>query len=882
MTRSSVAWCLGIGLAAILLVALFHAPLTSVDDQVTSLKYRIRGTQAADSNIVIVYIDNASIRTLGWPVRRNFYALMINTLAALHVKAVGVEIQFEDARLGYPEYPEYDELLGSVIASSKNVVLASYFDTIGDGADTAAMNVPVPVQFNYPRVNGTLPEGRGLHLPQSLFFQGAAGVGHVNFSGTSGIDIPVLVRRGSAVVPAFSLELLRVYSGAERSGLAYDDGKVALHAGPRDIRFSTTADATVRLCLPSSFDAFVHYPFLEVLRSYDALRKDLPTSIPVKDLKDKLVLVGVIAEGRSDFRSTPVDPRFPSIGLQATFIDNALHSRFLHPTGAWIEYLLCLVFGVGGAASVMFLRSPLNKVVSFGALALFVLVSFLLFAAASLQVPCVPVLVVGLITTVASLFFKQREMREHVHNLQTEKETILAQLSDREAKVALLERELLELESQKKSEGTGQLFEEIRRYKAEIFSLSARAEDLEEYRLQEAEPSESTFEGILYDASGKMKPVIDFIAKIAESDAPVLILGESGTGKELVARAICKRSPRAGGPFVAVNCGALSENLLESELFGHEKGAFTGAVKDKPGRFELADQGSIFLDEIGEVSESFQLKLLRVLQEGEFERVGGTRTIKVNVRVLAATNKSLKEEVNGGKFREDLYYRLNVLTVDLPPLRERQTDIPILVNHFLRREGEGMRVSRNVMELLQNYTWRGNIRELESTIRRAVLLCKAEKRTMIVARDLGEEITGGIRNAIPVQDQVLELLREKGFSRSAISETAGELGGLNRGTVAEYFRGECLKAFAEQRFDMEAAVQHVSLSADSSINERVRKKLSEYLSNIADAVDVSQPWDDSRAALKPKTKNLPQRYHSFLEQVAEAYFRGLWKPEGRE
>jgi len=165
----------------------------------------------------------------------------------------------------------------------------------------------------------------------------------------------------------------------------------------------------------------------------------------------------------------------------------------------------------------------------------------------------------------------------------------------------------------------------------------------------------------------------------------------------------------------------------------------------------------------------------------------------------------------------------------------------------------------------------------KEAIRRAVLLCKAEKRTMITARDLGEEITAGIRNAIPVQDQVLDLLREKGFSRSSISETAAELGGLNRGTVAEYLRGECVLAFEEQRFDIDAAVRHVSLSADKDINERVRKKLCEYLGNIAEAVDVTQPWENSKAALKPKVKNLPQRYHPHLEQVAEAYYRGLWK-----
>ena len=323
MTRHSLAWCVGIAMAAVLLVALLHAPLASVEDQFTTLKYHVRGSQPADTNIVIVYIDNEAIRTLGWPVRRNFYALMINTLAALQVKAVGVEIQFEDARLGYPEYPEYDDLLASVIASSKNVVLASYFDVVGEGPDTAALNAAVPPQLNFPRVNGSLPEGKGLHLPLSRFLEGAAGVGHVNFTGASGVDIPVLVHRGSGVVPAFAAEVLRLYCGAERSGLAYSDGNVELQAGTREIRLFTSSNAAVQLNLPNSFNAYTRYPFLEVLRAYDALRMDKPPSIPAMKLKDKLVLIGVVAEGRSEFRSTPVDPRFPSIGLHALRVEIA-------------------------------------------------------------------------------------------------------------------------------------------------------------------------------------------------------------------------------------------------------------------------------------------------------------------------------------------------------------------------------------------------------------------------------------------------------------------------------------------------------------------------------------------------------------------------------
>ncbi|MDH3251853.1 MAG: sigma-54 dependent transcriptional regulator, partial [Ignavibacteria bacterium] len=368
-----------------------------------------------------------------------------------------------------------------------------------------------------------------------------------------------------------------------------------------------------------------------------------------------------------------------------------------------------------------------------------------------------------------------------------------------------------------------------------------------------------------------------FVGKIAGSDAPVLILGESGTGKELVAQAIHRRGNRREGHFVAVNCGALAENLLESELFGHEKGSFTGAVKDRMGRFELADGGTIFLDEIGEVSEGFQLKLLRVLQQGEFERVGGTKTLKVHVRVLAATNKDLKGRVKEKKFREDLYYRLNVLEIVLPPLRERQEDIPLLIQHFLEREDSALRVSKNVMESLVAYPWPGNIRELESVITRAALLTKAEQRTMVTMKDISEEICNAVSGAVEVEEQILAALREKEFSRSSVSETADELGGLNRGTVAEYLRGQCLKAFVENSFDLEKAVFSISLSTDSAVNDRVRKKLAEYLRNLSEVIELSAPWEQTLPVLRPKTKNLPQRYHAYLHQVGEAFYRGRWK-----
>ena len=254
----------------------------------------------------------------------------------------------------------------------------------------------------------------------------------------------------------------------------------------------------------------------------------------------------------------------------------------------------------------------------------------------------------------------------------------------------------------------------------------------ENRRLRDAVESQYRF-GNIIGKSKKMRDVFDTIQKVAPSGATVLIEGESGTGKELVARSIHFNSPRREKPFVAVNCSALAENLLESELFGHEKGAFTGAVATKKGRFELADGGTLFLDEIGELSANLQVKLLRVLQEKVFERVGGVRTISVDIRILAATNKDLQQEMQDGRFREDLYYRLNVVHLVLPPLKARQEDIRLLVNHFIKKYASERRsaapvtgVDQEVDRLFYDYNWPGNIRELENVIERVMILCPGE------------------------------------------------------------------------------------------------------------------------------------------------------------
>jgi DNA-binding NtrC family response regulator len=291
--------------------------------------------------------------------------------------------------------------------------------------------------------------------------------------------------------------------------------------------------------------------------------------------------------------------------------------------------------------------------------------------------------------------------------------------------------------------------------------------------------------GNMVGASAPMQRVLEIIDQVAPSRATVLITGESGTGKELVANALHQRSLRANGPFIKLHCAALAESLLESELFGHEKGSFTGAMSRKDGRFSLADGGTLFLDEIGEISPSLQVKLLRFLQEHEFERVGGTQTIRVDVRVIAATNRNLTQEVANGRFREDLFYRLNVVNIDTPPLRERRSDIPVLAKFFLDRyaKDNGKPVealSTQALELLVAYDWPGNVRELENAIERAVVLATGAE---IDVRHLPANVRPVSATGVPPipgstmaqleRYAILETLKAAGGSTSKAAEMLG-------------------------------------------------------------------------------------------------------------
>jgi len=364
---------------------------------------------------------------------------------------------------------------------------------------------------------------------------------------------------------------------------------------------------------------------------------------------------------------------------------------------------------------------------------------------------------------------------------------------------------------------------ELRRMVGEAVARRKLADaDAKSIDPREAQAEAATIVG----TAGAMLSVYKTVAQVAPTTATVLIVGESGTGKELVARAIHDKSPRAGKPFVAVNCAALPESILESELFGHERGSFTGATGTKRGLFEEANGGTLFLDEIGEISPKMQVQLLRVLQEGEIRRIGASETIKVDVRVVAATNRDLKIELQAGRFREDLFFRLQVVTVRVPPLRDRKADIPLLVRHLMARHGTRLgrpvpRVAPEVLAELAAYDFPGNVRELSHIVERAMLLAR---EGVVTKNDLPPELTrgqeaptGAMDGAIVADWPTLSVLERRYIDR-VLSRTGGnktraaEILGVDRRTLNRMFARE--RAAAGGSDDVDAELEKLEAEED--------------------------------------------------------------------
>jgi transcriptional regulator with GAF, ATPase, and Fis domain/CHASE2 domain-containing sensor protein len=799
-------------IVAALAVLFFQGAGKFINRNVEGLFCVVGGEDIPDTNIIILHISESDIESIGpWPIKRSYYALLVNSLTKYDVKAIGLEV-FLSAK--FVTQTIYDNLLTKEIEKSGRVVLSS--------------------------VAGNIQENNGEYVTDSLSYPSPKllneefKTGHLNFLDDNGIEIPLKITSYNTSEKAFSF----VLSGAEE----------------------TNYGRTIKINFLSSWERFKKFSLLEY---FEMVQNENPE---LNNLKDKIVIIGISDPQISSTIKTNFDDLMPGAALHAFVLDNILNNRLINESlvsATSVFFPLLLIFLLILTRKLELTKSILLYLVTVFTL---LLAAFLLFRFSYIQLNYTtflfPIMLLVLIDTGYYLFEKQRLLTGAID----EKEILKALLSKKEDELAGLQKEL----NLSADTGSFQLVEKIKLLKADIEKLKEREEDKTEAEIITGEPKE--FYGIVYKSKA-ISGIIDLIKRTAPEEANVLVLGESGTGKELVAKAIHALSRRSNNNFVAVNCGALSDTLLESELFGHVKGAFTGAASDKIGRFEAANNGTIFLDEIAETSENFQVKLLRVIQTGDFEKVGSSKTEHTDVRIIAATNKDLEKAVKEKKFREDLYYRLNVIKMELPPLRERKEEIEILVDYFLNKESSGLKISRGALKVLNDYEWKGNIRELEAVIKRAYIFAKSSERNLIQLSDLPAEIVKG--SSYNFEDLVMESLRNKEFSHASITETAKELGNVSRTLVSENFRGVALKVFIENNYEVDSIVRKISGTEEAEVNERVKSKIVTILRNISDDVKnyPGKDFEFVKSKLISKYKNLPQRFHLYLDEVIRHHIK---------
>lgn len=758
----------------------------------------INGEEQPDTNIVLIHITSSDIDNLGdWPLKRSYYALLINNLTKLKVEKIGIEIFLSEK---ITSQNIYNEVLNNSIKNSGKVVLAS----IADG-------------INYQ--NGKFNANSILYPSPKQDISGIS-TGHVNFIDHEGIKIPLEVISHNETERSFSSMFFEGIKSGE----------------------------SLKINFLSSWQKFENYSlleFFEMLETNDAR---------LKNFSNKIVLVGVSDPLIAKTIQTNFDDQIPGVGLHAFAIENLINFRNIDDQyfniSTYLFFIIAILFAIILNRSRFYISAIFVSIFIF----------YILFTQLHIELNYSSLLLPLGFIVLSNIAFHFFESKQQLSRTKSEAESLKSDLNWKELKLNQLKKEL-----QKQSQEPSDILKlKIENLEGEIASLKTEmAEDEEIYK---TDSNVKNFEGIVYK-SNKIEKIVEIIKKVAPQKASVLIMGESGSGKELVVKAIHNLSERHSGNFVAVNCAALPDNLLESELFGHVKGAFTGAIGDKIGRFEEADKGTLFLDEIGETSENFQVKLLRVLQSGDIQKVGSSKTDHVDVRIVAATNKNLHELVKAKTFREDLFYRLNVINIELPNLNERSEDIEVLAEYFAKNEGKGFIISKAVMNKLVNNEWKGNIRELESTIKRAAIFADSENRNIIKLHDLPVELAK--YDKVELESLILDSLREKEFSHSSINETAKELGGLNRTVVSENFRGIFFRIYTENNFDINTAITKISKTDNQLINSRLESKLNKFLTNIKNDLikhaDLS--FDEVKTVFNSKYKNLPQKYHIYLDNI---------------
>lgn len=822
-----------------------------IDDLFTNLQFKIRGSRQLSDDILFVFIGPEDVHDLGgWPISRDYYGYMTHILKQGGARVIAFDMLFEKPE---PLYREFDQILTQFIESAGNVCLPMAFGELQKNqSENRHSNLYI----------GSQPA-----MPMSQLSKAAAAIGFSNFGNEINVrKVPLVVLYDDSTYFSFGTELARLFLGINSELLFLQNHLVIENNSEGRIDIPLDKIGRLKLNHFGGINNLNSISFMDLLQAFESA----PDSL---EFSNKLILVGLTAPAISIYKSTPLTNSLPASLVHATVAENIIHQNFLKDIPFYLQWVLILALVL--LMYALWESRWLNhrNWIGFVILAVFWLISITAFTHLHWVLPLFYPSVALIFTDFYLKIFLRYELNtQEIHR----KKLLEDHIKEKEEELGIAREKMKKYqdELQLREKHSDQLKQIANGQQETILQLENELRDLETYIVPEQPTDLPEFSEMIHSPESELKKVLELIGKIRSDDIPVLIIGETGTGKEMVARAIHRTSPRKDKSFVAVNCGALTETLLESELFGHEKGSFTGAHSRRRGRFEIADGGTIFLDEITETSLSFQAKFLRVLQEGVFERVGGEQSIKVNVRVIAASNKDLKMAMKGGNFREDLFYRLNGFPIILPALRERLDDIPILADHFLKKHNYPpvKKFSDQAMIALVQYSWPGNVRELENIVRRAALLAQSEKRELIRLSDLPEEIQTQQNPAHVTEKfqsldrQILAMLRSFRFSHSAISKTAKALGNRDRGTVTEYFRGICFQGLVKTDFNIVKAAQDIAKDEGEEITQKVEKKIQEYIKNLYPLPDLQDQQVTNLHTLR-QFKGLPKKYHDDLIQI---------------
>ena len=865
-------------------------------------RFQLRGSIETNPNIIMIDADDASAQQLGrWPWPRSLHTQMINFLSNENPGVIVYDILFSQS-----VDDTEDRALAQATKNSGNMIYP--FAISLAGSENATRNIALPEYFPDNQIKET-PKAKNYFsiesviLPMPELMEFSKGLGHIAANrDRDGVirRVPLFVRHEGSLMPSLALQAVLTWLDVSPEQVEINDSEIFLKQarlpGNRvDIHIPVDANGQMLINYAGKWsETFKHASFASVLAS------DEKTTGNMEEVEGKLILVSNTLSGQ-DIKPTPVEKDYPGSGIHANIINTIVTQKFLRETGQGFNLLLILLLSIT-TARLLLLRKYLLQAVFISALSAgYLVVCAVLFdSGLVLQIvfPLCSIIFTGLLVSI----YQAGSEKELSDNLQQEKSRVEAHLVSISTDLAIKEGELIKIQDQLEGLQEGMQVDrergEAQTLKIDDLqrSLELLVQDKEELLAQRTQLEDKVLDlrvHISFDPPGeeilellkqecgefgintRSQSVLDVfknLKQVAPVPSPVLILGDSGTGKELFAKALHLMSQRKG-EFVPVNMGAIPEGLYESELFGHMKGAFTGAVTDKKGKFAQASEGTIFLDEIGEVRQDLQVKLLRVLQEKEIQPVGG-KAFKVNIRIVAATNKDLQKEMEKGEFREDLFYRLNTVTLKLPRLKDRREDIEILVDHLIKKyrveygkEIQG--ISDKAMQVILNHDWPGNIRELENIIQRGITFATGE---LIQEKDLGmdpskpkEETKRPLLNVSrgDGDELLLNALKESNFE---INQTAARLK-MHRNTVTARFKGICFDMLV--RHGIDNAVKEIA--EIPSHHETVTQMFTEYWKNLINtAKEFETEAEAVKAALK-RNKNVPAQHHRAIEELVRDY-----------